>query len=208
MASSIHLSLRNVTLQNCLKLQTSNKSLITLQYLTCRLEQIVTHSFCCVTGDTSDRDLLGAHWPRQINRVSTKWLDFTQLGQLCCGNISAKESRVRAAATYIKQLEDECGRPLISSRRKTGFACFLVPLNSIVNISHQLINNGCKYILAYRLSQDHLGIPPWENQTSWWMEQQPQHSAIQVRSGEPAYEKWGSCIEKRQLCESLNCASA
>jgi len=57
---------------------------------------------------------------------------------------------------YVKNLTDIHGKPLLHSRRKTGFVGFLGTLQSIVNVSRRLLAKNYLCVLTYRFSQDHL----------------------------------------------------
>lgn len=60
---------------------------------------------------------------------------------------------------YILNLKLK-GRPILNSGRKTGFLGFLICIQSIKNMYTDLIENKklLKYILTYKLSQDHLEL--------------------------------------------------
>ena len=71
-------------------------------------------------------------------------------------NIDAKVSRIMLLTDYVKNLTDIHGKPLLHSRRKTGFVGFLGTLQSIVNVSRRLLAKNYLCVLTYRFSQDHL----------------------------------------------------
>ncbi|GFS26498.1 THAP domain-containing protein 9 [Elysia marginata] len=60
------------------------------------------------------------------------------------------------AIRFINSLTDAAGKPLIQGKRKTGFVGFVVTLTSTKRIAERLLRNGYKFLLTYRLSQDHL----------------------------------------------------
>ena len=71
-------------------------------------------------------------------------------------NFMLKCNVIADAIRYIKSLTDAAGKPLIQGKRKTGFVGFVVTLTSIQRIAERLLRNGYKFLLTYRLSQDHL----------------------------------------------------
>ena len=61
------------------------------------------------------------------------------------------------ARDYILQLQLSGGNSLITSRRKTGFLGFLLDFSSVQGIFEETVLTGdLKYLLTYKLSQDHL----------------------------------------------------
>ncbi|GFR60557.1 titin [Elysia marginata] len=72
-------------------------------------------------------------------------------------NIRKKEEKIQDAVNYILQLQEVCGKPLVTGRRKTGFVGFLCTINSILQLAKRLFANfNFNYLMTYRLSQDHL----------------------------------------------------
>jgi len=64
-----------------------------------------------------------------------------------------------SASSYIKNLKDNQGKSIVSSRRKTGFIGFLAAIESVKCIFADLVTTGrMKYILTYKFSQDHLEL--------------------------------------------------
>ena len=62
---------------------------------------------------------------------------------------------------YLINLTDMNGNPLIKHRRKTFVLGLIVAAKSLQNLAHELLtkeNDPFKYILAYKLSQDHLEL--------------------------------------------------
>jgi len=60
---------------------------------------------------------------------------------------------------YIKNLKDTAGQLMTSSRRKTPFIGFLCAIQSTLALFDSYVSeNGLKYLLAYKLSQDHLEL--------------------------------------------------
>ena len=64
------------------------------------------------------------------------------------------------AREYIIGLENTLGKPMYTSRRKTGFIGFLVEIDSIQSIFSDLVEKEApmNYILTYKFSQDHLEL--------------------------------------------------
>ena len=71
-------------------------------------------------------------------------------------NIQTKKKFLQEAIHYISTLLDSNKKSILKGRRKTGFVGFIVTLKSIEDIAEKLISKGYKYVLTYRLSQDHL----------------------------------------------------
>ena len=65
------------------------------------------------------------------------------------------------AYCYISSLKDTTGKPMYQTRRKTGFIGFLVAIRSTQNLFASFVERQeapLKYILTYKLSQDHLEL--------------------------------------------------
>ena len=65
------------------------------------------------------------------------------------------------AFDYILHLKNPQGQPMYTTRRKTGFVGFLVAIKSTKGIFHDLVERDqapLKYLLTYKLSQDHLEL--------------------------------------------------
>ena len=65
------------------------------------------------------------------------------------------------AREYIKDLKGPDGRSILVSKRKTGFLGFMVCIDSVCGLVDDLINVQnpvLKYLLTYKLSQDHLEL--------------------------------------------------
>lgn len=62
------------------------------------------------------------------------------------------------ASNYINGIKDQFGNKILFSKRKTGFLGFLINMSSIERIinEHIKIKSNLKYLLTYKLSQDHL----------------------------------------------------
>ena len=87
-----------------------------------------------------------AKWYKSALRLKNKeiWLPFFDKAQ-----------------QYILELKDISGKPMYSTRRKTGFVGFLVGIESVKGIFHDLVASEkslLKYLLAYKFSQDHLEL--------------------------------------------------
>ena len=67
---------------------------------------------------------------------------------------------IETGKKYILGLKDKQGYRLVDSKRKTGFVGFLACLESVSNIFHQYVEQdlSLKYLLTYKLSQDHLEL--------------------------------------------------
>lgn len=71
------------------------------------------------------------------------------------------EPFLNEAHKYIMGLKDASRKAMTTTRRKTGFIGFLVAIQSIRQIFHDLVeapNAPLIYILAYKFSQDHLEL--------------------------------------------------
>ena len=65
------------------------------------------------------------------------------------------------ATEYIKDLKDRDGKPILKSGRKTGFLGFLMCIQAVEGLAEDLVNSEkpvLKYILTYKMSQDHLEL--------------------------------------------------
>lgn len=65
------------------------------------------------------------------------------------------------AHSYILELKDTPGNYMLSSKRKTGFIGFLIATRSIQGIFNDWVereSSPLKYLLTYKLSQDHLEL--------------------------------------------------
>ena len=67
---------------------------------------------------------------------------------------------IETGKKYILGLKDKQGYRLVDSKRKTGFMGFLACLESVSNIFHRYVEQdmSLKYLLTYKLSQDHLEL--------------------------------------------------
>jgi len=58
---------------------------------------------------------------------------------------------------YVNNLKFADGQYVVKSQRSTGFLGFLICFKSLMNLKSTLIDtNRLKYLLFYKLSQDHL----------------------------------------------------
>ena len=76
-------------------------------------------------------------------------------------NISMCESSLKKTANHLLSAKTLNDKKIIFSRRKTGFLCFAVSIKSIISLAKELIFrpiDPLKYVLTYRLSQDHLEV--------------------------------------------------
>lgn len=65
------------------------------------------------------------------------------------------------AFQYVLHLKDATGQAMYTTRRKTGFVGFLVAIESTKGIFHDLVEQEqapLKYLLTYKLSQDHIEL--------------------------------------------------
>ena len=65
------------------------------------------------------------------------------------------------ASEYIRNLKTSDGQSILTSRRKTGFLGFLVDIDAVVGLVQDLVNVEnpvLKYLLTYKMSQDHLEL--------------------------------------------------
>ena len=62
---------------------------------------------------------------------------------------------------YIRNLKCSDGKPILTSKRKTGFLGFLICIHSVLGLAEDLVlaeNPVLKYLLTYKMSQDHLEL--------------------------------------------------
>ncbi|CAB4015286.1 Hypothetical predicted protein [Paramuricea clavata] len=62
------------------------------------------------------------------------------------------------ASNYIRNLKTSDGQSILTSKRKTGFFGFLLCINAVVGLAEDLVNAEnpvLKYLLTYKMSQDH-----------------------------------------------------
>ncbi|CAB4037339.1 THAP domain-containing 9, partial, partial [Paramuricea clavata] len=65
------------------------------------------------------------------------------------------------AREYIRNLKGPDGQSILTSKRKTGFLGFLLCINAVVGLAEDLVNAEnpvLKYLLTYKMSQDHLEL--------------------------------------------------
>ena len=65
------------------------------------------------------------------------------------------------AREYIRNLKGPDGQSILTSRRKTGFLGFLLCIDAVVGLAEDLVNVEnpvLKYLLTYKMSQDHLEL--------------------------------------------------
>jgi hypothetical protein len=65
------------------------------------------------------------------------------------------------ANEYIRNLKTLDGQSVLVSKRKTGFLGFLLCINAAVGLTQDLVNAEnpvLKYLLTYKMSQDHLQL--------------------------------------------------
>ena len=76
-------------------------------------------------------------------------------------NRTAWQPFLKQASEYILGLSDTGGIKMVFSRRKTGFIGFLIAIKSIEDIFCEWVepeNSPLRYLLTYKLSQDHLEL--------------------------------------------------
>ncbi|EZA47390.1 THAP domain-containing protein [Ooceraea biroi] len=56
----------------------------------------------------------------------------------------------------IKQLQYSTNESILQSNRKTGFLGFIICLTNMFDLFHTLKEKGLKYLLTYKINQDHL----------------------------------------------------
>ena len=65
------------------------------------------------------------------------------------------------ATEYIRNLKGPDGQSILTSKRKTGFLGFLLCIDAVVGLAEDLVNVEnpvLKYLLTYKMSQDHLEL--------------------------------------------------
>lgn len=66
---------------------------------------------------------------------------------------------IDSSINYLSKLKDKEGNLIIKSRRKTGFLGLIISLKSVGNLFVELVkNNTLKFLLTYKLSQDHIEL--------------------------------------------------
>ena len=89
-------------------------------------------------------------------------------------NQEAWQPFLQRAMQYVKGLTDPSGTPMHRTKRKTGFLGFLCAIKSVECLFHVLVSNlstSMKYLLTYKLSQDHLELFFCIDTIIWWMQQ-------------------------------------
>ena len=77
------------------------------------------------------------------------------------GNVEQWGPFLTEAEEYISGLRDQTGTPLVQSRRKTPFVGFLACIKSIRDLFETCVASKdapLKYLLTYKMSQDHLEL--------------------------------------------------
>ena len=77
------------------------------------------------------------------------------------GNVEQWGPFLTEAEEYISGLQDQTGTPLVQSRRKTAFVGFLACIKSIRGLFETYVASKdapLKYLLTYKMSQDHLEL--------------------------------------------------
>lgn len=81
--------------------------------------------------------------------------------KISMANIDAVTEHVNEFVTYIQGLTLDNGRKVLHSERKTGFLGFIICLQNAIELFKLLFkkcNGKFKYLLTYKLSQDHLEV--------------------------------------------------
>ena len=76
-------------------------------------------------------------------------------------NKRAWQPFLKQTSDYILDVTDATGNKMVSSQRKTSFVGFLVAIKSVEGIIHEQVepeNSALKYLLTYKLGQDHLEL--------------------------------------------------
>ena len=76
-------------------------------------------------------------------------------------NYEYMKSILDEAGKYIRKLKCSDGKPILTSKRKTGFLGFLVCIDSVLGLASDLVLREkpvLKYLLTYKMSQDHLEL--------------------------------------------------
>jgi len=76
-------------------------------------------------------------------------------------NDSAWRPFLRDAQIYLRKLTDDKGHPMYSSKRRTPFIGLICTVESVIAIYDDLVGKDeapLKYLLTYKLSQDHLEL--------------------------------------------------
>ena len=76
-------------------------------------------------------------------------------------NYAYIKSKLDEADKHIRKLKCSDGKPILTSKRKTGFLGFLVCIDSVLGLAKDLVlpeKSVLKYLLTYKMSQDHLEL--------------------------------------------------
>lgn len=105
------------------------------------------------------------------------------------------EELFKESIDYLESLSIG-GKNILNHQRKMFAVGFIISCKSIINISQKLLDDGWKYVLTYKLSQDHLELffscmrakGGWNNnpnsmQFKWAMRRLLFRNAVQVESG-------------------------
>lgn len=71
-------------------------------------------------------------------------------------NVEHLKESAHNIISYIKEITDHKLQPILESERKIGFLGFIICLTNIFDLFTLLKEKGLKYMLIYKLSQDHL----------------------------------------------------
>ena len=80
---------------------------------------------------------------------------------LCVNNKHAWQPFLEMAFEYLLHIKNASGQLMYTTRRKTGFVGFLLAIRSIEGIFQDFVESGpapLRYLLTYKLSQDHLEL--------------------------------------------------
>lgn len=73
-------------------------------------------------------------------------------------NLTARRRWLMETKAYLSELRDTSGQPLTKGRRKTAWVGFMTTIESVVQISQDLLSSPqpFDYVCTYKMSQDHL----------------------------------------------------
>lgn len=63
------------------------------------------------------------------------------------------------ALTYLRNVKTVCNKKLVTTKKKTPFQGFIITITSVIGIYNDYVKlQKIKYLLTYKLSQDHLEL--------------------------------------------------
>jgi hypothetical protein len=121
-------------------------------------------SECSEFADTQPTEFLIAAVDRLFDILNSRSIASTGYKKpINKGNASYVLDVLRQTRTLLLSLEDSNGKLIVNTRRKTCIICFCATIDSVIYMTETyIIGDSCpngvslKYLLSYRLSQDHV----------------------------------------------------